>query len=252
MKRLNKAFASLGNALPAMMVACLVVCLAAGCRPHKAEDGRDTTARRVFAPRDKHAPYDGIDISSHQGMIDWARVAQDKNIRFVFIKATEGATYESPHYGYNVETARKLGLAVGSYHYFTTTASVSSQVDNFTRLAPRSSQDLVPMIDVETRGDWSRRQLVDSIAFMARLLERHYGRPPIIYSTTTFYNDNLAPAFNDYQLYLGRYSENEPAVDWNGRYAIWQFSQSGVVPGIDAYVDLCRFADDTWLDDIAL
>lgn len=206
---------------------------------------------RIFAPRDKRAPYDGIDISSHQGMIDWARVSQDRNIRFVFIKATEGATYESPHYGYNVDTARRLGLVVGSYHYFTTTATVQSQVDNFTRLAPRMSQDLVPMIDVETRGDWTRAQLVDSVALMARLLEAHYGRRPIIYSTVTFYNDNLAPEFNDYTLYLGRYSESEPQVDWNGTYTIWQFSQSGVVPGIDAYVDLCRFAPGAWLPDIA-
>lgn len=207
---------------------------------------------RTLPERLPDAPYHGIDISSHQSMIDWAKVSQDDYIKFVYIKATEGATYTSPHYGYNVSMARRRGLLVGSYHYLTSSASVREQYDNFVRLAAASTQDLIPMIDVETRGTWSRRQLCDSLQVMADLLEAHYRVKPMIYSTMSFYNDNLAPMFNGYPLYIGRYSDEPPAIGWDGNYVIWQHSQTGVVPGIDAYVDLAGFAPGCWLGDILL
>ncbi len=209
-------------------------------------------SRIRIAPRDSTAPYDGIDISSHQGDIDWTKVASDPYIRFVYIKATEGATYQSSHYRFNVEGARRHGILVGSYHYITSTSPIDAQARNFTMQATRQSQDLIPMIDVEERGQWSRSQLIDSVAKLAGLLERHYGRKPMIYSTIDFYNKNLAPHFNKYPLYIGRYSSSAPQINWQGNYTVWQFTENGIIPGIDAYVDLCHYRDDGWLNEIAL
>ncbi len=196
--------------------------------------------------------YDGIDLSSHQGLVDWEKVAADDQITFVYIKATEGATYHSPHYDYNVRHARAVGLAVGSYHYFTTTASVDKQVENFVRHATPDTQDLIPMIDVENVGSFTRRQLIDSVLVMARRLEDFYGKKPVIYSMATFYNTYLAPQLNEYPLYLGRYSNAEPVIDWQGHYTVWQYSDQGVVAGIGHYVDMCRFSPDSSLDDLRL
>jgi len=227
----------------------LAVMLLCACR-------RDTSASQGAMPhieaRDAEAPYDGIDISSHQGHIDWDKVSDDKNIRFVYVKATEGATYRSPHYGYNIRNARRHGILVGSYHYLTSSSSVQAQFDNFSRFALRSMQDLIPMLDVEVRGGWSRSQLIDSVARFCALVERHYGRKPMIYSTMGFYNKNLAPHFNTYPLYIGRYSNAEPEINWEGSYTIWQYSETGIIPGIDAYVDLCRYRQGGWLDEIVL
>lgn len=236
--------------MPTMVMAAIVILMVAlaACNKRNAT----TKVTRHVAPRDTTAPYDGIDISSHQGNIDWGKVASDKSIRFVYIKATEGATYSSPHYGYNVTMARRHGLLVGSYHYFTPTASVGDQFRNFSHLAAVSSQDLIPMIDVEHSGSWTRNQLVDSVAAFAELVRQHYGVLPMIYSTMAFYNRWLAPNFNKYPLYIGRYSDKKPDIAWDGRYTIWQFSQSGIVPGIDAYVDLCRYRNGAWLDEIML
>ncbi|MBR6284098.1 MAG: glycoside hydrolase family 25 protein [Muribaculaceae bacterium] len=214
--------------------------------------GEVTGQRRHIAPRDSTAPYDGIDISSHQGDIDWTKVASDKYIRFVYIKATEGATYRSSHYRRNVEGAHRHGLLVGSYHYVTSTSAIDAQARNFIMQAPRHTQDLIPMLDVEERGSWSRSQLIDSVARFAQLLEKHYGRKPMIYSTIDFYNKNLAPHFNKYPLYIGRYSSQAPSINWQGSYTVWQFTENGIIPGIDAYVDLCHYHDDGWLDEIAL
>jgi len=224
----------------------LVVLAACHGQSHKAND------RRNVPPRDATALYDGIDISSHQGMIDWAKVCSDKDIRFVYIKATEGATYRSPHYAYNVTQARRHGVLVGSYHYLTSSSSIDEQFDNFSKFALKSVQDLIPMLDVEVRGNWSRSQLIDSVDKFCELVEVHYGVQPMIYSTMGFYNKNLTPHFNKHHLYIGRYSSAEPEINWEGEYTIWQYSETGIIPGIDAYVDLCRFSKDRWIDEIML
>jgi lysozyme len=211
-----------------------------------------TPAARHVEPRNQDAVYDGIDISSYQGYIDWEKVSSDKNIRFVYIKATEGATYRSPHYAHNITQARRHGMLVGSYHYLTSTSTIDEQFENFSKFALKQVQDLIPMLDIETRGDWSRSQLQDSVDKFCTLAEKVYGVQPMIYSTMGFYNKNLAPRFNKHRLYIGRYSNSEPEINWEGEYTIWQYSETGIIPGIDAYVDLCRYRKDGWIDEILL
>ena len=215
-------------------------------------NNKKASRRSGIPARSQDAKYNGIDISSHQGYIDWAKVSSDKDINFVYIKATEGATYHSPHYPHNITQARRHGLLVGSYHYLSSSSSIDEQFNNFSKYALKSAQDLIPMLDVEVRGDWSRSQLIDSVNKFCHLVENLYGVQPMIYSTMGFYNKNLAPSFNKHLLYIGRYSNEEPEINWEGEYTIWQYSETGIIPGIDAYVDLCRFHKDNWLEDILL
>ena len=219
------------------------------CTGPKARHGG---SQRDVPPRNEQAKYDGIDISSYQGYIDWAKVSSDKDIRFVYIKATEGATYRSTHYAHNITQARRYGLLVGSYHYLTSTSTVDEQFINFSTYALSDIQDLIPMLDVEVRGNWTRSDLIDSVEKFCQLVEDHYGVQPMIYSTMGFYNKNLTPHFNKHHLYIGRYSNSEPEINWEGEYTIWQYSETGIIPGIDAYVDLCRYRKDGWIDEILL
>ena len=226
----------------------VVAMLVAGCGGRRAE----RASRPPMAARDSSALLDGIDVSSHQGLIDWDKVTANKDIRIAYIKATEGVTYTSPHYMANLTAARRRGLLVGSYHYLTTTSPVTEQAAHFISVAPKHTQDLIPMIDVEDRGDWSRSQLIDSLTRMAGILEEHYGHKPMIYSALEFYNLNLSPRFNHYPLYIGCYTGSAPAISWEGHYTLWQFTENGIIPGIDTYVDQCRFHPDRWLPDILL
>lgn len=195
---------------------------------------------------------DGIDISSHQRYIDWGKVAANPGLRFVYIKATEGSLYVSPHYQYNIRQARQRKLLVGSYHFMTTTTPIRRQVENFTRVVKADDQDLIPMIDIEDRGNWTRRQLLDSLALMTQLLERHYGCRPMIYSSNTFYNQNLSPQFNHYPLYIGRYSGSRPRISWRGDYTIWQFTETGIMSGFDTYVDQATLNPTRSIDEIRM
>ena len=229
-------------------IALLAVVLLCSCQGNSSKQAK----RQQVPPRNKEASYDGIDISSHQGFIDWEKVSSDKDIRFVYIKATEGATYRSPHYAHNLTQARRYGMLVGSYHYLTSTSPINEQFENFSKFALKNIQDLIPMLDVEVRGNWSRSQLIDSVEKFCQLAELHYGVQPMIYSTMGFYNKNLTPHFNKHHLYIGRYSNTQPQINWEGEYTIWQYSETGIIPGIDAYVDLCRFNKNSWLDQILL
>lgn len=196
--------------------------------------------------------YDGIDVSSYQKDIDWDAVCRDKKIRFVYVKATEGATYTSPHFRYNIENARKHGLKVGSYHFLRTTSSLQSQFENFTRAVKPEEQDLVPLIDIEQRGNWTPKQIVDSLEVFIKMVSKHYNCRPMIYTMTSFYNKYLASHFKKYPLFIARYSESAPELNDGANYTLWQYTDQGTVKGIDHAVDMCRFAKDKRIADILL
>ena len=181
--------------------------------------------------------YQGIDVSNHQGKIDWKKVATDKNIQFVYIKATEGATHIDKLYSYNFSEARKNGFKVGSYHYLRNTSAVISQFQNFCKVAKKDFQDLIPMVDVEDSIS------KDSIRLFCRLVENHYGKKPVIYGTNKSYNSYCAPDFNDFILMIGRYGP-KPVIKGPRHYDIWQFSEKGRIPGIPKEVDLDRIHPD--------
>ena len=196
--------------------------------------------------------YDGIDVSKHQGKIDWPTVAQDPNIQFVYIKATEGASLVDKRYERNIKEARKAGMTVGSYHFFTTRRSASQQFENFRKHVRKDWQDLIPMVDVEESGcrGANRQQLQQSLSEFMELMRNEYGKYPLLYSQYRFYNEKLAPEFNKYFIFMARYSQSEPTLKGKGKYNIWQYSEQGHVEGIKENVDLDRFANGTSLKDI--
>ena len=84
------------------------------------------------------------------------------------------------------------------------------------------------------------------------LLEKEYGKKPMIYGTTRSYNMYCAPQFNNYPLYIGRYGIIKPIIIGSSHYVIWQYSESGHIEGIPNAVDLCRFHPRNGIEDIIL
>jgi len=227
--------------------------------PENIDDIRDhledlTQKEKPKPSRQAMLDYDGIDVSHHQKIIDWERVAADTCVKFVYIKATEGSTYIDSLYDINIMGARSCGIPAGSYHYLTSASAIKSQFANFSSKAVAEMQDLLPMIDVEEEGvkGWSREQLQDSLALFVKLCENYYGKAPLIYSYSKFYNQYLAPTFNKYHLFIAKYSPSEPVVDGAGEHNLWQHNDQGIVDGIPTSVDLDMFAPTTTLQDILL
>ncbi len=198
------------------------------------------------ADNDNNQDYHGIDVSNHQGDIDWSLVCKDRNIQFVYIKATEGATHIDKKYSKNIKGAKDNGILVGSYHYLRNTSYISQQFINFSSIVNKEMQDLIPMVDVEEEVD------KDSIRLFCELVKKHYGKYPLIYGTNRSYNTYCAPEFNNYYLMIGRYGSKEPVINGTGHYNIWQFSENGQVKGIPRKVDLNRFHPDFDISKIRL
>lgn len=198
--------------------------------------------------------YHGIDVSKHQGRIDWPTVAQDRNVQFVYIKATEGATLVDKRYEENIKQARAAGLRVGSYHFFLARKPAKAQFENFKRHVRHSEQDLLPMVDVEESGcrGYTRQQLQSNLMEFMQLVKDEYGKYPLLYSQYRFYNDKLAPDFNRFFIFMARYSNQPPTLRGEGKYNIWQYSEKGHIEGIHGTVDLNRFANGTSIRDIKL
>ena len=195
--------------------------------------------------------YDGIDVSNYQKDIDWRTTAKDPNIKYVYVKATEGATHKQHHYRRNIENAREHGIKVGSYHFMRTTTTIQSQFENFISVVKREEQDLVPLLDVETRDGWTIKQLQDSVLYFAQLLEQHFGCKPMIYTSSSYFNNYLGAQFAGYPLFIARYAKSEPQLNFGAKWILWQFSDRGSIDGIDALVDLSRFNKGCSIKDIS-
>jgi len=74
-------------------------------------------------------PVAGIDVSKHNGVIDFDAVAAD-DYQFVFIKASEGKTYKDEAFDRNYHSARNAGLKVGAYHFFRKNRTGQEQAAN--------------------------------------------------------------------------------------------------------------------------
>ena len=193
----------------------------------------------------------GIDVSHHQKWINWKEVATEP-VEFVYIKATEGATYVDPRFHENAKGAKDAGLLIGAYHYFRMTSSVADQFDNFKSAMDKHQMDLVPMIDVETDDDKPRSEVQKALEKFIEQIKNEYGVAPMIYGTQRSYNTYCAPKFNKYPLYIGRYGSNSPDVIGKGTYTIWQYTETGKVKGISKNVDKCRFHPDHSVKDIMM
>lgn len=207
-----------------------------------AADGNQPAAEKPkLAPMDLN--YNGIDVSKHQGVINWDEVKKDGKIQYVYIKATEGSDRVDERYQANLRNARKAGFKVGSYHYLTNKSSVTTQFKNFATNAPRDQQDLIPVIDVEVCKQWDAQQLRDSLKVFANMVEDYYGCRPIIYTYESFFKKYLGKAFADYPIFIAKYSRtasDEPNI--NVKWILWQYSENGSVNGIKGSVDLSRFS----------
>ena len=104
----------------------------------------------IVVNHDKY-PIVGIDVSAHNGDIDFEKVRAD-GYTFVIIKASEGVDHHDSKFDINFDNARKAGLKVGAYHFFRKNTDGLNQAKNFLETIGWRKLDLPLVIDVE---DWS-------------------------------------------------------------------------------------------------
>ncbi len=192
-------------------------------------------------------PVHGIDVSKWQGEIDWHQV-RASGVSFAFIKATEGGDHADDRFRENWEGARHAGVPRGAYHYYYFCRTPQEQARWFIANVPRERGALPPVLDVEwtptSRTCRIRPEPATVRAEMAafkRELGRHYLRRPVIYTTVDFYRDNELWRVEGYDFWL-RSVANHPSAVYPGQdWAFWQYTGTGVVPGIAGKTDINAF-----------
>lgn len=188
----------------------------------------------------------GIDVSKFQGKINWKKVAKSGKVKFVYIRATEGTSIKDPNYKSNVDSARKAGIKVGSYHVYSSKTTAYQQFDNFKAVVKKKKQDLIPVLDIE--GYHSGRLNMARVDKLLELMEKEYGAKPMIYTSEKVYKDHFqGKKYSAYHFFIAKY-KGSPTV----RYTLWQHSKNGKVSGISGAVDLDKFHHKHSLYDILL
>lgn len=183
----------------------------------------------------------GIDLSHYQGEVFWEAIGDNSKMAYVYLKATEGGDRIDAKYVQNIELAHKYGLKVGSYHFFRPKTDLTRQLENFKAQCRPSQQDLIPMIDVETKQGMQTTAFRDSLVKFLDMVEETYHQKPLVYTGTNFYNNYLVGVLNGYKLMIAQYSNNEPVLKDNSDYMLWQYTGKGHIDGIRGYVDKSRF-----------
>lgn len=189
-------------------------------------------------------PIQGIDVSHHQGDIDWSRLAVLPNVRFAIMKATEGGDFRDRKFAENWRRAGEAGIVRGAYHFFTFCRPGPDQAQNVLATVPPDPAALPLAVDIEFHGNCGKVPTVDELAdelnaFMDGIKATFPGKP-IFYVTQDVYdrylkgNENRFPA---HYLWL-RSIAREPNRRDCGRWSIWQFADNGVLEGIQGPVDL--------------
>jgi lysozyme len=188
----------------------------------------------------------GIDVSKHQGHIDWKRVSRMKTngieISFAFIKATEGITRQDHLFKTNWKQSAQNGLLRGAYHFYYPSRDADKQADNFIKMVKLSKGDLPPVIDIEVSNGRSAEKIREGLKTFILRLEKHYKVKPIIYTNINFYNTFLKNNFNEYPLWIAGYFDHDRFYnEFNTPWIIWQHSEKGRVDGIKGNVDFNVF-----------
>ncbi|HEX6867480.1 MAG TPA: glycoside hydrolase family 25 protein [Candidatus Limnocylindrales bacterium] len=214
-----------------------------------------TANRTLVAPPPPPAPgtLEGLDVSHWQNTIDWFAVAASGKT-FTYMKASEDTDFIDPLYDTNRAGATVAGLKVGAYHFAqpdSRPGDAIAEADHFIDTAGPQSGDLIPVLDLERSGGLSTTALTAWVrAFLERVEER-LGVHGVIYCSPSFWKnymgDSVWFANNGYEvLWVAHWTtSSDPTVPggaWGANgWTFWQYTSSGVVPGIAGRVDLNRY-----------
>lgn len=202
---------------------------------------------RVYMPRSPHVELDrnrypivGIDISAHNGAIDFDSLAA-AGVDFVYIKASEGVDWKDKAFRGHCIGARRVGLQVGAYHFFRFDGDGISQAANFLEAIKDCELTLPPVIDVEEWGnkiEASTNIINERLEAMRTMVTLNYAEP-VIYTNkngVARFLSHLDPASCP-PLWICSFTDPPTRRDW----LFWQHSHIGHLPGIKGHVDLNTF-----------
>ena len=194
-----------------------------------------------------------IDVSADNGQINWAVVAQ--NADEVIIRTSIGYGDVDKNASVNANGAAGAGMQISYYHVAYPHAPIDP-VEDATKQAQffldtistlPAAQDMV--IDLETKQIYSQDSYAQWLQTFVDAVEAATGKKMVIYTYADYLNRSLPDnhQFGSYPLWIANYSAsgNPPLPKGWTDYYMWQYSQSGAIPGINGNVDLSALGPNT-------
>ena len=199
----------------------------------------------------------GVDVSSHNGEIDWEKVSKT-DIQYAFIRAgyrgygEEGKISKDELAEKNIKNALKNNLQIGVYFYSQaiTKEEAEEEAKFLLKIIKHHKIELPVVMDVEFAHDkngektgrlydakLTAKEQTDICNAFTKIIKEH-GYTPMIYSNSFIFNNNINTKNlkNDTLIWLADYNK---VVTYVGKYDFRQFTKKGEVDGIDSkYVDL--------------
>lgn len=190
----------------------------------------------------------GIDVSEHQGEIDWAQVA-DSGVEFAIIRvgyrtSTKGEIYGDVYYDANMRGASKAGIELGAY-FFSQATSVKEAIQEaefvieqlagydvtmpvaFDMEDVNAGQDRISHLTVK-----EKTEIADAFCYTIR----RAGYTPVVYGNPTWIASSYELSYlTAYDLWLAHYTDY---TSFQYAYCMWQYNSAGGIAGIGTGVDL--------------
>ncbi|MCX2728704.1 lysozyme [Saccharopolyspora sp. NFXS83] len=185
------------------------------------------------------ATVEGIDVSGHQGNVDWPG-HWNQGKRFAFVKATEGTTYRNPYFAQQYNGSYDVGMIRGAYHFaLPDVSSGAAQANFFVDHGGGWSPDgktLPGALDMEYNpyGDTCYGHSPGSMTGWIKDFSDTYfhrtGRYPVIYTSTNWWNQCANGDFSSTSpLWIARYAGSVGSLPYNwGFHTFWQYSSTPI------------------------
>ncbi len=183
----------------------------------------------------------GIDVSHHQGVIDWDTVA--KHIDFAILRCGYGSdltAQDDRQWTANVEACTRLKIPFGVYIYShaTTEEEARSEARHVLRLLKGYKPSMPVYLDLEDEDiseNCTPAQILANATVFCDMIESA-GYTPGIYANTNWWSTYLSsPQYDKWDRWVARYNST---LNFNRPYSMWQYTSEGSVPGIGGDVDL--------------
>ena len=186
----------------------------------------------------------GIDVSVYQGEIDFEQV-KESGFSFVIIKAGSTGFGADANFEKYYKAAQKAGLDIGCYYYTysVTPEGAKAGADELLRIIKGKTFTYPVFLDLEDINIQSAEMIESNTgminAFCNKIKRKGYY--PGVYTSTSVYNNYVdsASLVNTWDFWIASYDDHTYNSDaYHKDFSMWQYSNAGIVNGIDHEVDL--------------
>lgn len=196
-----------------------------------------------------------MDVSRHQGTIDWAKVKASGQIDGVMLRAMGNskdgklsAPYTDPQFARSYAECKRLGIPCGVYGYFkaTTRAEADQELAYFKQLLTGRSFELPVAVDIEDKAQQAigKSALTDLVAYILGVVQS-WGVYTMLYTGLWFGSTFLymgGAVLKPYDVWLAAYRTKKPAPSWP--FGMWQYTSTAHIPGVSGNVDMSHAYKD--------